>query len=177
MSESRLKKSGEFIGGGAIAILLPLTILFLIVLFVRGMVWMSEKALPWLLTASEISILVVIIILLPMCLFRKTRGLGGLGCFYASYVFGLELWAYSCLFVVSTWGYVALIIGLFLAGVGVVPVAMLSALFHGEWTSLLELILSVVLTFGTRAFAFWMLAKADRAAREAEDEDAFLTDH
>jgi hypothetical protein len=104
-----------------------------------------------------------------MCLLRKTRVLGGVGCVYASWVFGAELWAYSCLFVVYAWGYGALIVGLFFAGVGVVPVAILASLFHREWSVLLELIFSIVLTFGTRAFGIWMVTKADRAARAAEE--------
>lgn len=175
MPESRLKKAGWFVGGGALAVLVPVIVLFLIALFLRGMVWISDKAMPWLVIATGITILIIVLVLLPMCLFRKTRGTGGAGCVYASYVFGLELWAYSCLFVVSAWGYAALVIGLFFAGVGVVPVAILAALFHREWSVLLELIFSIVLTFGTRAFGLWMASRADRAAWEAEE--AALADY
>ena len=169
MPESRLKKAGQFIGGGAIAILVPLIGLFLILVMARGMVWASDKLMPWLSIATLMTLVIVILLLLPMCLFRKTRGIGGVGCVYASWVFGAELWAYSCLFVVSSWGYVALIIGLFFAGVGVVPVAFLSSVLHSEWSVLGELTFSTVLMFGTRAFGLWMVAKVDRAAREEED--------
>jgi hypothetical protein len=50
-SESRLKKVG-------LAALVPLGIigfLILTALLLRGMVWVSEKALPWLTTGSEIA--------------------------------------------------------------------------------------------------------------------------
>jgi hypothetical protein len=93
VSGSRLKKTGLFIGGGAVAILVPVIGLFLIALFLRGMVWISNKAMPWLVIATGITILIVIFVLLPMCLFRKTRGLAGVGCVYASYIFGVGLWA------------------------------------------------------------------------------------
>jgi hypothetical protein len=66
------------------------------------------------------------------------------------------LWAYSCLFVVYAWGYGALAVGLIFAGVGVVPVALLAAIFHAEWSVLLELVVSIVLTFGTRFLGFWL---------------------
>src|ERR1035438_6796518 len=96
--------------------------------------------MPWLVTASVIAVLVCIFIFLPLCVFRRTRPWAGAGYVYASYVFGLMLWAYSCLFVVYAWGYGALAVGLIFAGVGVVPVALLAAIFHAEWSVLLELV-------------------------------------
>lgn len=175
MPESRLQKFGQALGGGALVILVPVIIVFLIALSLRGVVWISNKAILWLDIATGITFLVVTLILLPMCAFRKTRGLGGVGCVYASYVFGLELWAYSCLFVVYTWGYVALFVGLFFFAVGVVPMAILASLFHREWSVLWELIFSIVLTFGTRAFGLWIVSKSDRAARGADE--AVLVDY
>ena len=103
MPESRLKKAGQTIGGRAVVILIPTIGLLLIVLMARGIVWATDKLMPWLLIATGITILIVIFVLPPMCLFRKARGLGGVGCVYASWVFGTELWAYSCLFVVHAW--------------------------------------------------------------------------
>ena len=48
------------------------------------------------------------------------------------------------------WGGFAVMIGLFLCGVGVVPMAMLATLFSGMWLELGLLFLAIVLTFGTR---------------------------
>jgi hypothetical protein len=45
-------------------------------------------------------------------------------------------------------------------GVGVVPIAMLATLFHGQWSHLGELIVLVILTFGSRFFALWLEEKA-----------------
>lgn len=144
--ESRLKKLG-------ISALVPIVLvgaLFLVVLLLRGMVWASDKALPWLVNASAIAIFVCVFVLLPLCIFRRTRPWAGVGFVYASMLFGVMLFAYACLFVVSVWGYGALAVGLIFAGVGVVPVAILAALLHAEWSVLFELVFSVVLTFGTR---------------------------
>ena len=126
--ESRLKKAAWNIGGGAIMLVVFAVVLFLIALLLRGMVWVSDKAMPWLVWASTITLLICIFILLPLCIFRKARPIAGVAYYYASYVFGIMLWAYSCLFTVSTWGYGALAIGLIFLGVGVVPVALLSAI-------------------------------------------------
>src|SRR5580698_8463744 len=154
--ESKLKKAAFGVGGYAVGLIVICVVLFFIALFLRGMVWALDKMMPWLVTASGIALLVCIFIFLPLCIFRRTRPWAGVGYVYASYVFGLMLWAYSCLFVVYAWGYGALAVGLIFAGVGVVPVALLAAIFHAEWSVLLELVVSIVLTFGTRFLGLWL---------------------
>ena len=54
------------------------------------------------------------------------------------------------LLTLALWGVLAVIIGLFLFGVGVVPIAMLATLFNGMWLELGLLFLAVILTFGCR---------------------------
>lgn len=129
-------------------------------LFLRGMVWLSAKALPWLDGASGLAILTCLLIFLPLSLVRRTRIWAANGFYLSSYLFGTLLFAYGCIVTYAVWGYVGLIVGLFLAGVGVVPVAYLAAIFHGEWQPLGELALGTFLTFGSRWFAVYLLAKA-----------------
>lgn len=154
--ESKLKKAAFGVGGYAVALVVICVVLFFIALLLRGMVWASDKMMPWLISASGIALLICIFIFLPLCIFGRTRPWAGVGYVYASYVFGLMLWAYSCLFVVYAWGYGALAIGLIFAGVGVVPVALLAAIFHAEWAVLLEVVVGIVLTFGTRFLGLWL---------------------
>ena len=144
--ESRLKKVGK----GALVPIGFVAFILVAVLVLRGMVWASDKALPWLITGSEIAIVICVFVLLPLCIFRTTRSWAGVAFVYTSYLFGLMLFAYSCVFVVYVWGYVGLVVGLIFAGVGVVPVALLAALLHAEWPVLLQLVVGIVLTFGTR---------------------------
>ena len=165
--ESRFKRAASGVGGYAIGLILLLLLLLVTALLLRGMVWASEKLMPWLITASSIALIVCIFILLPMSAFRTSRPWAGVGYYYASFVFGIMVLAYSCLFTVFTWGYGALVLGLIIGGVGVVPVALLAAIFHAEWSVLWELVSGIVLTFGTRAFGAWLIYKAERAA-EAE---------
>jgi len=51
----------------------------------------------------------------------------------SSYLFETIFFAFPCIATVQLWGYGALLIGLFLAGVSVVPIAFLAAVFHGAW--------------------------------------------
>jgi hypothetical protein len=88
--ESRLKKAGMFAFG-------PLAFAGFIALAVEllvCMIWASAKALPYLVTASEIAIVVCVFVFLPLCIFRKTRPWAGVAFYYASYVFGTMLFAY-----------------------------------------------------------------------------------
>ena len=120
------------------------------------MVWVSDKVLPWLLTISKYTIGICIFVLLPLCIFRKLRPYVGVAFVYASLVFGAMLWAYSCLFAFDVWGYGGLIIGLIFAGVGVIVIAFLAAVLHAQWWVLLDLVVGIVLTFGTRLLGAWL---------------------
>jgi len=45
---------------------------------------------------------------------------------------------------------------LILAGVGVVPVALLATLTHADWYSLLNVVLGIFLTLGTRILGMYL---------------------
>lgn len=106
------KDSVKAAGGFLLFIVGIAVMLFITVLLSRGMVWVSEKATPWLITASEIAFAVCVFVLLPLCIFRETRPWAAIGFYYASYVFGATLWAFSCIVCVDLWGYGALFVGL-----------------------------------------------------------------
>ena len=150
--ESWLKK----IRDAAFGLIILIVVVFAVVLLLHGMVWVSDKVLPWLLTVSKYTIGICIFVLLPLCIFRKLRPWAGLGFFYASFVFGAMLWAYSCLFAFNVWGFAGLIIGLIFAGVGVIVIALLAAVLHAQWWVLLDLIVGIFLTFGTCFLGAWL---------------------
>lgn len=145
------------------AILLWLVIiagcLFVVALFFVGAEWLSLHLLPWLLHACVFATAILFLILLPLSLIRRARNFTGVTILLISYLFGISVWMEGLLITLTTWGVVPVIIGLCFAGVGVVPIGMLAALFHGMWGPLLDLILLLALTFGCRFFAIWI---ADR---------------
>ena len=91
-----------------------------------------------------------IIVLTPLALISRTRHWAGLGFFISSYVFGLTGWFMGLLLTWTLWGSLAVLIGLFIFGIGVVPIAMLATLFDGMWAELGLLFMAVILTFGFR---------------------------
>jgi hypothetical protein len=95
-----------------------------------------------------------------------------LGFYFSSFLFGLSLWAFSCIVVVAIWGYGALAVGLVLAGIGVIPVALLATLFHAEWAWFVNVIIGIVLTFGARGLGIWLISPTRTAEqRWIEDEN------
>jgi hypothetical protein len=93
--------------------------------------------------------------------FRRTRAFAGGGIYLASYVFGITLWVWSLLISYTLWGIGGVLIGLILAGIGIVPIAILASLFHGLWSICNQLFLVTAITFGTRFLGTFLLMKSE----------------
>ncbi|MDD4050597.1 MAG: hypothetical protein PHR28_01690 [candidate division Zixibacteria bacterium] len=126
-------------------------LVFLLVLVIQGGAWIAAKILPVLPIFMEIVIGFDLFILLPLAIFRKTRRLSGDGLYMSSYAYGVTLWIWAFLLTYTIWGALAVIIGLFIVGVGVVPIAMLATAIKGQWQNLGLLISLLILTFGARS--------------------------
>jgi hypothetical protein len=118
----------------------------------------SAKLLPLFFIVSVVAFALTIFILLPLAVPKATRGFSSVSIFIASYVFGATLWMEGFPFTLSIWGTTAVIIGLLILGVGVVPIAMLATLVKGMWGSLFQLIALAIATFGSREVAFRLAA-------------------
>jgi len=155
-----VKETISNIGTYALGLVIMLAILALPVLFIVGGVVIGEKILPWLMLLSILTLGFNIVILLPLALIPPTRPWAGLGFFISSYVFGLTGWFMGLLLTWILWGGMAVIVGLFIMGIGVVPIGMLATLFNGMWAELGLLVLAVVLTFGLRILGMTLTENA-----------------
>ena len=61
------------------------------------------------------------------------------------------------------WGWAVVIIGLFMGGIGVVPIGMAAAIFNGRWSIFFVLLINVILTYGTRIIGRTLAESAGRA--------------
>jgi hypothetical protein len=141
-------------------VLLALTLLVLT--FMKGGVWVGEKLFPSLSLISKVALLCIAIVFIPLAAFSRTRAIAGLGIFAASYAFGLMLWVWSLILTYKLWGIFAVILGLFFAGVGIVPIAILATLFNAQWSTLGELLLLMIFVPVSRSFGLYLTAKAAR---------------
>jgi hypothetical protein len=154
-----LKEKFNNIAWTIAGIIIMLVIVFIPFIFIKGGVWLSAKVYPWLVIIMNFSMVISLFILSPLSFFKKTRGIAGVGLIYLSYVFGVTLWVWSFFLTYTLWGTIALIIGLFIMGLGVIPIAILATIFNGAWSELGHLILGIVMTFGTRFFGAYIATR------------------
>src|SRR5580704_10059585 len=108
---------------------------------------------------SDLVLVICVLVLVPMSIFRRSRKLAALGLYSASYVFGVGAWIYALTVAFNIWGMWAVTIGIALAGIGVVPVAMLAAFFHSEWFAFWSIVVWIGLMIGTRSLSVWIASK------------------
>ena len=109
------------------------------------------KIYTYMLPIAWIGVAIVVVILLPLAIFHKTRSFAGTGIFFSSYIFGITTWFLGAAVTFVTWGWVGLLIGLMLGGIGVVPIAILAAFISLSEPSLgFSLIAMVIIVFTTR---------------------------
>jgi hypothetical protein len=122
--------------------------------------WLSSRILPILNVISFFLVPVALVIFVPLGFIRSTRSFAGQCLYLSSYIFGLTLWMTGLVATLQLWGLAATIIGVCLAGIGVVLTAFLASLFKGEWIILANLFLLTFLTFGTRSLGLQRVVKA-----------------
>ncbi len=146
------------LGGVLIGGLLLGASFFIGLLFLLGSVWVSTKLLPWFSVFTWIALGLIVFVFLPLAIPRATRGVSSVALLVSSYVFGVTLWMYALLLTLTIWGIVAVVIGLLIFGMGVVPIAMLATLLNGMWLRLVELVLLTVMIVATRAGSVFLIA-------------------
>jgi hypothetical protein len=122
------------------------------------MAGLINSILDWLATASGIAFGLSSSIFLILGMFRATRKPAGIGLVLSSYVFGVTLWAYSAVVTFTYWGWIGLIVGLVLLGIGVVPMSFLALALQANWLWVIGFGALLVLTFGARALGHYCLS-------------------
>lgn len=150
------------IGGGLLGIAIFVGIIVATILFFTVGAKVGATILPFVSWLTGILFAVNIIALL-VAISRKTRGVVGIIIFISSYVYGLQTWITGLLVTLALWGWLAVIIGLFMGGIGVVPIGMAAAIFNGHWGIFFVLLVNVILTYGARAVGMALAEGAERA--------------
>ena len=169
MEQVRLKDFGEtlkYVGFALGGLLLMAAVFGLTMIFIVGATAVSFWVREWFPVVLWIDLLIAFFILGPLSLIPPARSIAAIGFVIASFVFGAMMWFGGLGVTYETWGMAGVIIGLMIAGVGIVPVGMLAVLLQGEWQALIGFVILIVLTFGLRVLGFWLAKKVDqRAAR------------
>lgn len=142
--------------GMAFGLLILIAVFSLPFVFIKGSLWASNHLLEPLIKIGWILVAIDILILLPLSIFKRLRGLTGGGIFLSSFIFGLVLWLMGFILTYSIWGLFAVIIGLFFLGIGVVPIALLATAISGYWEPFFTILVLLILTFGARILGLFI---------------------
>jgi hypothetical protein len=128
--------------------------------------WIVETAIniyAFLLPFSSIAFAIALVVLLPLAAWSKTRGAAGSGLLIVSYIVGATTWFLGAAVTFGSFGWIGLIIGLFIFGMGVVPLGIIGAFFTLGFSELaVTLCVMLVITLATRFAGAACVTAADR---------------
>jgi hypothetical protein len=120
---------------------------------------MLETIFYWLQIVVCVTMGIATAIFMPLGMFRRTRIFAGTGLIVASYAFGASLWAYGAIATFLYWGWIGLILGLVILGLGVVPMGFVALVLQSQWGLVASLGALLGLTFGARFLGAYCLSK------------------
>jgi hypothetical protein len=160
MNEKRLATFTSVLQG--IQFLAMVYALVIVILwFIKGGVWFKEEVLPLHGGLFFILLVLTFIVLIPLMVIKTTRPYSGLILFQMTYIFGGIAWFYSAHYCLYFLGIFWFVIGLFVVGVGVAPIAVVGAIIKGHWEFVAFIVVQLVATFGCRALAAYAVSTSE----------------
>ena len=95
-------------------------------------------------------LLVVAVVSLPFALSSRLRPYVGIVVEWFSYALGLSVWFFGLFAVLTLWGWWAVIAGLLLFGIGVVPMGLVALALGGLWGAAWHLAWNTAVVIGAR---------------------------
>lgn len=154
-----MKEKLKALQGFLIGIIFIIPLVLLIITFISGIDWLWNSIVNPILPTAFWWAFRIFIFSLLLAFIKPTRFVGTVGLYISSYIFGAITWIFSLAIVWFHWGLIAVIIGLFIAGVGVLPIAILATMFTGNWSLLLIFLLLIVSFIIPRILAYYFTNK------------------
>lgn len=139
------------------ALLLVGTIL---VLILKTSAYIGSLLLPLLVALVIPFVAFTLVVLVPMAIIPRTRATAAGLLYLGSFLYGLTAWLMGFIITMQYWGVFWVIIGLVLAGIGVVPMGLVAAAFNHDPTAFWSLLVLTALALGTRYCSQWLAAKS-----------------
>ncbi len=149
---------------------------FIITFLIGGGLLVSTILYPALSIISIFAVLACLFVFLPFSRIKEKKDVAVTGILTTSYILGVTLWTFSFIIAYDIWGFLGLAIGLFLFGIGVIPVAVMATLFALEWTIFLNLMLIILLIHTFRKYAISLQTKTQTQARREKKRPFIHTD-
>jgi hypothetical protein len=120
---------------------------------VNGSDWFGKTILPIHALVVCFLFLTTFFLLIPLMVIKATRPYAAITVFAWSYIFGGITWFYTAHYCLVALGTFWLLVGLFVGGIGVTPVALIGSIILGDWPNLLFFGILLIVTFGCRGLS------------------------
>jgi hypothetical protein len=159
------------IGNISLLVVIFLASLLSLYFLIIGGVVASAKIMPTFTVIYNIVFLIDLVVLLPLSFFKKTRSASAIALYISSYILGAFTWISGFLLTYSFWGILGIVIGVIMAGVGVVFTGFIASLLNGYWYIAVNLVVEVIVLYGARLFALHLIKKIDDDARPKPENE------
>ena len=166
MAEFNIKDKIKGFGSGILGILMFPIFLIIPLIFIFGILKVSEFLYPIISVLAAASVLFFLLIILPLSLFKSLhKPLAGLT-IILSFIVGASVFMFSFLTIFYYLGWIALFFMFLLHLVN--PIAAIGLFLKGETALGFSIILGLIFTYGMRFYGFWLLTLVDnRMSNEA----------
>ncbi len=144
---------------------LPLAAFLIVLIAAFEVLWghlepMAATA-KMLILVAEIGIILGVPICLIVSVFRRARSFAAFGLLLISCLLGLSLWLWSLVLADELAGAFWTVMGLCLAGVGIVPVAFIAALLQTEWAQAIQIAVVAVAFYAIGSMSYFIASGAE----------------
>jgi hypothetical protein len=119
--------------------------------------WLSVYLSPKMQRLAEVSGFGLVPLFLILAAFPKTRLAAGMGFFAVSGAFTFVTAVTCALYVYMLWSWEALLLGSLLMGYGIIPVGIVAALLHHQWSIIGIVVSGTIMLFGTMYFGLALM--------------------
>ena len=173
-----MKNNFENFNSTLISIAVLIGVVLIIGLFISGGTLLVNLLLPGLITLSYIWIALNLLIFLPAGYFLKNKELSGKSLLFSSFFLGITLWLWCLVLTFKAFGWLGVLIGVILLGVGMIPAGILAVIVTQQFNVLLILLLiGVSIVIFRKVGLFYLFtpifsdSKKDRNYKEKHYDD------
>lgn len=157
--QSKIKEIFETISGLFLVVLYFAIGIGILIAFTKGATFLTETMLQIMTNISLVALILILLVILPVSIIKGARGVVSVILMLGSYIFGITAWLIGFALTYTYWGITWVVVGVFLAGIGVAPFGLLASAFKADWSNFFILVLALVMTYGLRFYSIWLSEK------------------
>lgn len=149
----KIKETFQGVAGLIKYIVVFVVIAGLLSVLFSGVRFLSGVLIPVLTAVSFVMFMAMFFMIILSSFVKKYRGITSIALLIFSYFFGVTAWFLGLSSTLYYFGFLWVIIGVFMLGVGVIPIGLLALAVNGQGWNFITLVSLLVLAFQARKWA------------------------